>query len=121
MWGVSAGILNSIPYFRAIIVTGALVLVAFLQFGTLEMVGIVAAVTLLVTGIDGYLLKPLLTGKFAKMNNLAVFLSLLFWGWLWGPLGMLLAMPIMMACKSICDHIEELKPIGRLLGEGNDA
>ena len=52
------------------------------------------------------------------MNNLAVSASLLFWGWLWGALGMLLAIPIMMASKSICDHIEGLQPIGHLLGEG---
>jgi predicted PurR-regulated permease PerM len=121
MWGVSAGILNSIPYFGTIIVTAALALVAFLQFGTLKMVAIISVVTLVVTSIDGFLLTPLLTGRLTKMNNLAVFLSLLFWGWLWGALGMLLAVPIMMVCKSICDHIEELKPIGRLLGEGNDA
>ena len=56
-------------------------------------------------------------GRFSKMNNLAVFASLLFWGWLWGALGMLLAVPIMMTIKSICDHIEGLQPIGHLLGE----
>jgi predicted PurR-regulated permease PerM len=118
MWGVSAGILNSIPYFGTIVVTVALALVAFLQFGTLGMVALVACITLIVTSIDGFLLTPLLTGRFSKMNNLAVFLSLLFWGWLWGAFGMLLAVPIMMVIKSICDHIETLQPIGHLLGEG---
>lgn len=118
MWGVSAGILNSIPFFGTIIVTGGIALVAFLQFGTLEMVALVAGVTLIVTSIDGFLLTPLLTGRFSKMNNLAVFTSLLFWGWLWGALGILLAVPIMMVIKSICDHIEGLQPIGHLLGEG---
>jgi predicted PurR-regulated permease PerM len=118
VWGVAAGILNSIPYFGTIIVTGALALASFLQFGTLEMVLVVAAITLLVTSIDGLLLTPLLAGRFSRMNNLAVFISLLFWGWLWGPLGMLLAVPIMMVIKSICDHIEALQPIGHLLGEG---
>jgi predicted PurR-regulated permease PerM len=117
MWGVSAGILNSIPFFGTIIVTGGIALVAFLQFGTLEMVALVAGVTLIVTSIDGFLLTPLLTGRFSKMNNLAVFTSLLFWGWLWGALGILLAVPIMMVIKSICDHIEGLQPIGHLLGE----
>jgi predicted PurR-regulated permease PerM len=117
MWGVSAGVLNSIPYFGTIIVTVGLALAAFLQFGTLEMVALVAAVTLFLTSIDGFLLTPWLTGRFSKMNNLAVFLSLLFWGWLWGALGMLLAVPIMMVIKSICDHLETLQPIGHLLGE----
>jgi predicted PurR-regulated permease PerM len=118
MWGVAAGVLNSIPYFGAIILTVAVALAAFLQFGTLGMVVSVAAITLFVTSIDGLLVKPLLTGRFSKMNNLAVFASLLFWGWLWGALGMLLAIPIMMTIKSICDHIEGLQPIGHLLGEG---
>jgi predicted PurR-regulated permease PerM len=118
MWGVTAGILNSIPYFGTIIVTGALALASFLQFGTLEMVLVVAAIALFVTSIDGLLLTPLLAGRFSRMNNLAVFISLLFWGWLWGPLGMLLAVPIMMVIKSVCDHIEALQPIGHLIGEG---
>jgi predicted PurR-regulated permease PerM len=90
---------------------------AFLQFGSLEMVLVVAGTTLFVTSIDGFLLTPLLTSRFSRMNNLAVFISLLFWGWLWGPLGMLLAVPIMMVFKSICDHIESLQPIGHLLGD----
>jgi predicted PurR-regulated permease PerM len=118
MWGVIAGILNSIPYFGTIIVTGGLALASFLQFGSLEMVLAVASITLLVTSIDGFLLTPLLAGRFSRMNNLAVFIALLFWGWLWGPLGMLLAVPIMMVIKSVCDHIEALQPIGHLLGEG---
>src|SRR5678815_2854140 len=89
MWGVTAGILNTIPYFGTIIVTSGLALASFLQFGRLEMVLTVACITLIVTSIDGLLLTPLLAGRFSRMNNLAVFISLLFWGWLWGPLGML--------------------------------
>jgi len=119
MWGVSAGVLSVIPYFGAIVVTVALALAAFLQFGTLGMVALVAGLALFVTSVDGLLLKPLLTGRFSKMNNLAVFLSLLFWGWLWGALGMLLAIPIMTAVKAICDHIEALRPLGNLLGESS--
>jgi predicted PurR-regulated permease PerM len=118
MWGVLAGVLNSIPYFGTIIVTCALSLVAFLQFDTLGMVLAVAGVTLAVTSIDGFLLTPLLTGKVSRMSNVAVFLSLLFWGWLWGALGMFLAIPIMMVFKSVCDRIEGLQPLGLLLGDG---
>ena len=118
VWGVTAGILNTIPYFGTIIVTSGLALASFLQFGRIEMVLAVAGITLFVTSIDGLLLTPLLAGRLSRMNNLAVFISLLFWGWLWGPLGALLAVPIMMVMKSICDHIEALQPIGHLLGEG---
>ena len=56
--------------------------------------------------------------KILRTSPLAIFIALLFWGWLWGPLGMLLAVPIMMVIKSVCDHIEALQPIGHLLGEG---
>ena len=65
------------------------------------MVLAVASITLFVTSIDGLLVKPLLTGRFSNMNNLAVFASLLFWGWLWGALGSPSAVPIMTAIKSI--------------------
>jgi predicted PurR-regulated permease PerM len=117
IWGVSAGILNSVPFFGPIIVTVALATVAFWQFGTLGMAATVAGITLFVTSLDGFLLTPFLTGRISQMNNLAVFMSLLFWGWLWGAVGMLLAVPIMMVIKSICDHVEGLQPIGHLLGE----
>jgi predicted PurR-regulated permease PerM len=51
------------------------------------------------------------------LNPLAVTISLLFWGWLWGAMGLILAVPIMGACKIICDHIERLRPYGAWLGE----
>jgi predicted PurR-regulated permease PerM len=70
-----------------------------------------------VTTLDGFLLMPLLAGRISKMNQLAVFISLLFWGWLWGAMGMFLAVPIMVSFKTICDRIEGLQPIGHLLGE----
>ena len=47
---------------------------------------------------------------------MAVFVSLLFWGWLWGPVGLIVATPIQMIVKSICDHVENLRPIGEFLG-----
>jgi predicted PurR-regulated permease PerM len=51
------------------------------------------------------------------MNRVAVFVGLLFWSWAWGVGGMLLAVPMMMSIKVICDRVEELKPVGKLLGE----
>ena len=90
----------------------------FRYAGTVFQIGLPPNRIDIVTSIDGFLLTPLLTGRFSKMNNLAVFTSLLFWGWLWGAPGILLAVPIMMVIKSVCDHIEELQPIGHFLGEG---
>jgi len=117
LWGMLAGIFNSIPYYGPIIVSAGLALVGFLQFGTLSMMATVAAVALVITSLEGWLLTPTLMGKVASMNRVAVFVGLLFWSWAWGVWGLLLAVPIMMSIKVICDHVDDLKPIGRFLGE----
>jgi predicted PurR-regulated permease PerM len=117
LWGLMAGIFNSIPYYGPLIVTSALALVAFLQFGTIYMMLVVAGVSLVITSLEGWLLTPTLIGKVASMNRVAVFVGLLFWSWAWGVWGMLLAVPMMMSIKVICDHVEDLKPVGRFLGE----
>ena len=117
LWGLLAGVFNSIPYYGPLIVSGGLALVAFLQFGTVYMMFVVAGVSLLITSMEGWLLTPTLMGKVASMNRVTVFIGLLFWSWAWGVWGLLLAVPMMMSIKTVCDHIDDLKPIGRFLGE----
>jgi len=117
LWGLLAGIFNSIPYYGPLLVTGGLALVGFLQFGAIGMTIAVAGVSLLITTLEGSLLTPLLMGRAASMNQVAVFVGLLFWSWVWGVWGMLLAVPMMMVIKVICDHVEPLQPVGHLLGE----
>ena len=117
LWGLLAGIFNSIPYYGPLLVTGGLALVGFLQFGTIGMTIAVAGVSLLITTLEGSLLTPLLMGRAAAMNQVAVFVGLLFWSWAWGVWGMLLAVPMMMVIKVICDNVEPLQPVGHLLGE----
>jgi predicted PurR-regulated permease PerM len=117
LWGLLAGVFNSIPYYGPLIVSGGLALVAFLQFGTISMMLMVAGVSLLITSIEGWLLTPTLMGRVASMNRVAVFVGLLFWSWAWGVWGMLLAVPMMMSIKVVCDHVDDLKPVGRFLGE----
>ncbi len=117
LWGLLAGIFNSIPYYGPLLVTGGLALVGFLQFGTIGMTIAVAGVSLLITTLEGSLLTPMLMGRAASMNQVAVFVGLLFWSWIWGVWGMLLAVPMMMVIKVICDHVEPLQPVGHLLGD----
>jgi predicted PurR-regulated permease PerM len=117
LWGLLAGVFNSIPYYGPLIVSGGLALIAFLQFGTISMMLVVAGVSLLITSIEGWLLTPTLMGRVASMNRVAVFVGLLFWSWAWGVWGMLLAVPMMMSIKVVCDHVDDLKPVGRFLGE----
>jgi predicted PurR-regulated permease PerM len=117
LWGLLAGVFNSIPYYGPLIVSGGLAAIAFLQFGTVAMTLAVAGAALLITSLEGWILTPTLVGKAAEMNRVAVFVGLLFWSWVWGVWGMLLAVPIMMTIKVVCDHVEDLQPIGRFLGD----
>lgn len=116
-WGVLAGLLNSIPYFGPLIVMGGVAAIAFLQFGSFDKTFQAAAISLVITSLEGFLLTPYLLGKSLRMNGVAVFVGLLFWGWIWGAWGMLLAMPMMVVIKSVCDHVEDLQGVGEMLGE----
>lgn len=117
IWGLAAGILNSIPYFGPLIVTGGLMLIGYLQFETIEMAFYVAAIALAITTLEGWLLTPALMGRAARINPAAIFVGILFWSWVWGMWGLILAVPMLMMMKAVCDRIDELQPIGELLGE----
>lgn len=117
VWGVAAGVLNMIPYLGAIVTMGGTALVAFFQFGTIGMAGAVAGISFVINSIEGYWLTPWLSGRASRMNSVVVFAGILFWTWLWGGWGLILGLPIMMVIKSICDHVEDLNPIGEFMGE----
>jgi predicted PurR-regulated permease PerM len=76
-----------------------------------------AGLFLIITILEGSLLKPWLMGRAMRMNGPALFLGLMFWGWMWGIWGLLLAVPIIVMIKSVCDRVEDLKSIGELLGD----
>jgi predicted PurR-regulated permease PerM len=117
VWGLLAGVFNSIPYFGPVLVTVGASVVAFLQFGSLSMVVLAAGLTLAITSLEGFLITPWLTSRAARMNAVAVFVGLIFWGWVWEVWGLLLAVPMLMVIKAICDHVEDLKGVSELLGE----
>ena len=117
IWGIVAALFNTIPYLGPVVVTAGTAVVALLQFGTLEKALLVGAVAMLITSLEGYLLTPWLTGRAIRMNAVAIFIGVLFWGWLWGVWGLLLGVPIIMMVKVVCDRVESLRPVGELLGE----
>jgi predicted PurR-regulated permease PerM len=117
MWGLLAGLFNSIPYLGPVVVTGGLAIVAFMQFNDVVKTVYVCAVTLAITTLEGWLLTPALMGRAARMNPVAIFVGLLFWSWVWGVWGTILAVPMMMMIKTVCDHVEGLQGFGELLGE----
>jgi predicted PurR-regulated permease PerM len=115
VWGVAAGLLNVIPYFGPAVIAGAAGIAAFLQFHTLVMAALTAGIAVGVASIEAYAVTPWLMSRTAEMNPAAVFLGLIFWGWLWGLPGLFLAVPIMMVIKTISDHVEALQPVATLL------
>ncbi len=117
IWGLLAGIFNSIPYLGPILVTGGLGIVAFIQFDDVRTTVLVCAVAFLITSVEGFLLTPALMSRAARMNPVAIFVGLLLWSWIWGIWGAVLAVPMLMMMKAVSDHIEDLQPFGELLGE----
>jgi predicted PurR-regulated permease PerM len=115
VWGVLAGVFNSIPYFGPVIVSGGLFVVGLVQGGTTDAIKMAAA-ALAITSLEGWLLTPPLMGRAERMNVLSVFLGLLLWTWLWGAWGTLLAVPMLAVVKSVADRVESLRPLGRLMG-----
>jgi predicted PurR-regulated permease PerM len=116
VWGVVACVLNFVPYIGSLLVTAGSALVGFVQFGSVDMALLVGGVSLLLHTITGNLIAPWLTGRTNRMNPVAVFVGVLAFGWLWGIWGLLLGVPILLIVKTVCDHVEGLKPVGELLG-----
>ncbi len=116
VWGIAAAVLNLIPYIGALVTAAASALVGFMQFGSIHMALTVGGASLVIHTIVGNLLTPWLTSRASRMSPVAVFIGLLAWGWLWGVWGLLLGIPILMIVKSVCDRVDDLKPIGEFLG-----
>ncbi len=116
VWGVAAGVLNLVPYVGSALLMAGAALVAFLQFGQINMALAVVGAALVINTIKGNLLAPWLTSKTSSLNPVAVFIGVLGWTWLWGVWGLLLGIPIMMVVKAVCDRVEDFKPVGELLG-----
>ena len=114
MWGILAGVFNSIPYFGPVIVSGGLFVVGMLQGGVTQALQMSGA-AILITSVEGWLLTPLLMGKAERMSALAVFLGLLLWTWVWGAWGTVLAVPMLVVLKSVADRVERIRPLGRLM------
>jgi predicted PurR-regulated permease PerM len=116
-WAIFSGLAHVMPYFGPLLITAATGTVAFLQFESLRMVLLVAGMSMAVATLVGMVVTTWMTGKFAKMNPAAVFVSLLFWGWLWGMWGLLLGVPVVVVLKVVAERIEGMEVVAELLGE----
>lgn len=116
-WAVAAGLLHIIPYFGPLITAVAIGVIAFMQFGTFSMMFAVAATTLVIATLIGTFMTTWMTGKITRMNASAVFIVLLFWGWLWGVWGLLLGIPIIVVVKVVSERVDGMQAVAELLGE----
>jgi predicted PurR-regulated permease PerM len=116
-WALAAGLLHFIPYAGSAVLAVTIGITAFMQFGSYGMALVTVAAALALAGVVGMVVTTWMTGKLARMNPAAVFVALLFWGWLWGVWGLLLAIPIIVSVKVASELIEQLHPLAELLRE----
>jgi predicted PurR-regulated permease PerM len=114
--GVLSGFLSLVPYLGVVLAMIPPIVAGLGQIGSEQVIVIVATVI----GLHLFALNvlyPKIIGKRLQLNPLAVTLALLVWGWIWGAMGLILAVPITGAMKIIFDHVEGLRPWGAWLGE----
>jgi predicted PurR-regulated permease PerM len=115
LWGVVAGLLHFVPYVGAAVGVSALGLAAFVTLPTLGDAVLPPLLYLLFTAIEANLVSPFVLGRAFHLNPLVIFVWLVFWGWLWGIGGAVIAVPLLVLLKITCDQSHELRPISELL------
>ncbi|MBI1772874.1 MAG: AI-2E family transporter, partial [Burkholderiales bacterium] len=105
------------PYFGSLLMALAACLIAYVQFGTISMALLVAGVSIAIATLVGTMVTTWMTGRITQMNAAAVFISLLFWGWLWGAWGLLLGVPIIVIVKAVSEHVDGMQAVAELLSD----
>jgi predicted PurR-regulated permease PerM len=116
-WAVASGLIHLVPYFGPVAIAVSTGMAAFTQFDSITLAFSVASISLTIATIVGVFITTWMTGRIAKMNSAAVFVSLIFFTWLWGVWGMLLGIPIIVIVKVISGYIDYLQPVAEILGE----
>lgn len=116
LWGVLATVLNFIPYLGAIVGIAVMAIVAALTFEVPAQILLPPLAYSVITAAEGYFVTPTILGRRLTLNPVMILLGLIFWGWLWGIAGAVLAVPMLASFKIFCDHIKPLSTIGEFLG-----
>jgi len=116
LWGVSAAILNFIPYLGSAFMLVVLTVVAILTFDTLPRAMLVPAVFLTLATLEGQLVTPIIVGRRMSLNPPVIVIALMVGAWIWGVVGLLIAVPVLAMVKIFCTHTEELNSVAELLG-----
>jgi predicted PurR-regulated permease PerM len=116
LWGVMAGFLVFLPYIGPLIGIAIVTIVAFLTFDSLGRILLAPAIYMALETIQGQIVTPMVLGLRFTLNPVVIFIWLIFWGWMWGIVGAILAFPMLTIFKILCDHIQPLAPVGEFLG-----
>jgi predicted PurR-regulated permease PerM len=116
LWGVMAGFLVFLPYIGPLIGISIVTIVAFLTFDSIGRILLAPAIYIALETIQGQIVTPMVLGLRFTLNPVVIFIWLIFWGWMWGIVGAMLAFPMLTIFKILCDHIQPLAPIGEFLG-----
>jgi predicted PurR-regulated permease PerM len=116
MWGTLAFTLNYIPLIGSFIGILLIFLGALLTFGTLWHALLIAGIYLAIHILEGEFLTPMLVARRFTLNPVLVIVSLIFWYWMWGVPGAVIAVPLLATVKIICDHVRPLTALGHFLG-----
>lgn len=115
LWGLVAGLVRFIPYIGAILGVGLLLVVSAVTFDELWKVLVVPGSFMLLISVIGFFLEPYIHGQRLAVNPIIIFVSIFFWGWLWGPVGVLLAVPVMTVIMVVISHIPSLRSLAEVL------
>jgi predicted PurR-regulated permease PerM len=116
LWGAMAGLLNYIPFLGHTVSAIVIAVVALLSFQELGEALIPPGIFIVIAALEGNVVTPMILARRLTLNPVAVVAALLVWGWMWGIVGLLLAVPLLVVIKIACDRIEPLHPVGDFLG-----
>jgi predicted PurR-regulated permease PerM len=115
LWGALVAVLNFVPYVGALASTAVLAMVGIQTFDTLTLALAAPAIFFVLVSISAEVITPIILGRGLQLNPVAIFIAILLWGWLWGIVGVLLAVPLLASFKIVCERVEPLHPLAEFL------
>ena len=117
LWGALAGLLNFLPYIGPIAISILLALMGVVNFDTGLGMAAPALVYIALNFVESNFITPALVGVRLRLTPIAIILAVSFWTWIWGPIGAVISIPMLIILKAACDRIDALNPLGVLIGD----
>ncbi len=115
VWGAAAALLNFLPYVGALATILFVAAIALVSFDSLSYAMLAPGWVIICNIIEGQVITPLIVGRRLEVNAVAIFIAVAFWSWLWGIVGALIAVPLLVVIKVFCDHFDGLRHVGNFL------